>query len=66
MDPSLIIMIAAFVGVLALLVGLYSAFQGNSDSTVEAAFKEGDYGAASAGWYELRWRACRWPDKAIC
>jgi len=36
MEPSLIIMIAAFVGVLALLVGLYSAFQGNSDSTVEA------------------------------
>jgi len=29
-------MIAAFVGVLALVVGLYSAFQGNSDSFLDA------------------------------
>ena len=36
MDPSLIIMIAAFVGVLALVVGLYSAFQGNFESNLEA------------------------------
>ncbi|MBC7965095.1 MAG: hypothetical protein H7Z17_04135, partial [Fuerstia sp.] len=36
MDPSLIIMIAAFVGVLALVFGLYTVFQGNSDSTLEA------------------------------
>lgn len=36
MDPNLIIMIAAFVGVLALIAGLYLAFQSNSNSTLEA------------------------------
>ena len=36
MDPGLIIMIAAFVGVLALVFGLFSVFQGNSDSNLEA------------------------------
>ena len=36
MDPAIIIMIAAFTGVLALVFGLYSAFKGNSDSTLEA------------------------------
>ncbi|MDA1230454.1 MAG: type II secretion system F family protein [Planctomycetota bacterium] len=36
MDPNLIIMIAAFVGVLALVCGLYTVFQGKSDSTLEA------------------------------
>ena len=36
MDPAIIIMIAAFAGVLALVFGLYSAFKGNSDSTLEA------------------------------
>lgn len=36
MDPNLIIMIAAFVGVIALVVGLFMAFQGKSDSTLEA------------------------------
>ncbi len=36
MESGLIIMAAAFVGVLALVFGVYSAFQGNSDSTVEA------------------------------
>ena len=36
MEPGLIIMAAAFVGVLALVFGLFSAFQGNSGSTVEA------------------------------
>ena len=36
MEPSLIIMIAAFIGVLALVFGLFSAFKGNTDSTLEA------------------------------
>ena len=36
MDQGLIIMIAAFVGVLALVFGLYSTFRGNSDSNLEA------------------------------
>ena len=36
MEPSLIIMAAAFVGVLALVFGLFSAFQGSSESTLEA------------------------------
>ncbi len=36
MDPNLIIMIAAFVSVLALVFGLYTAFKGNSDSTLDA------------------------------
>lgn len=36
MDPNLIIMISAFVGVLALVCGLYTVFQGKSDTTLEA------------------------------
>ena len=36
MDPNLIIMITAFIGVLALVFGLYSAFRGNSDSSLDA------------------------------
>jgi len=36
MEPNLIIMIAAFIGVLTLVFGLYSAFKGNTDSTLEA------------------------------
>ncbi|MCX7385281.1 MAG: type II secretion system F family protein [Planctomycetales bacterium] len=36
MDPNLIIMITAFIGVLALVFGLYSAFRGNSDSNLDA------------------------------
>jgi tight adherence protein B len=36
MDPSLIIMISAFVSVLALVFALYSVFQGNSDSALDA------------------------------
>ena len=36
MEPNLIIMIAAFVGVLTLVFGVFSAFKGNTDSTLEA------------------------------
>ncbi len=36
MEPNLIIMIAAFIGVLALVFGLYSIFKSNTDSTLEA------------------------------
>lgn len=36
MEPNLIIMLAAFIGVLTLVFGLYSAFKGNTDSTLEA------------------------------
>jgi len=36
MEPNLIIMIAVFIGVLALVFGLFSAFKGNTDSTLEA------------------------------
>ncbi len=36
MDPNLIIMIAAFVGVIALVIGLSQVFQGKTDSTLEA------------------------------
>ncbi len=36
MDPNLLIMVSAFIGVLALVFGLFFAFQGKSDSTLEA------------------------------
>ena len=36
MEPNLIIMIAAFVGVLALVFGVSLAFQGKTDSTLDA------------------------------
>ncbi|HQZ67024.1 MAG TPA: type II secretion system F family protein [Planctomycetaceae bacterium] len=52
MDPNLIIMIAAFVGVLALVFGLSQAFQGKTDTTLEtrlAAFT----GAAQPSKKEL-------------
>ena len=36
MDPNLLIMISAFIGVIALVFGVGFAFQGKSDSTLEA------------------------------
>ena len=36
MDPNLLIMISAFIGVIALVFGVGFALQGKSDSTLEA------------------------------